>query len=253
MSDRSSTSGAPVSIATAAKPSIAPLCDRRGVGVGALAKVCGVTDLAGARAVAAARADFMGVILSPGFARSVPATRAQGLFGEFGGVRVGVFVDADGVSRTAEQLGLDVVQLHGGESPEEAARIADDGPWLVWKSVCVRPGESMAGLAGRVAEYRDAVDGVLADAWDARAPGGTGRRFRWPGVGEAVRGAAGGACFVAAGGLGPGNVSDAVRLLAPDVVDASSGVESAPGKKDPARTRAFVDAARAAAPSGSGP
>ncbi len=216
---------------------------------GVRAKLCGVTGVAGARAVAASGADFIGVVLSPGFMRSVPTSRARELYREFQGARVGVFVNEDArtAARTAADLRLDVVQLHGRESPEEAARIGEAGPWRTWKCVRVRPGESLALLAERVRRYRGAVDGVLADAWDGRAPGGAGRRFAWAGVGDVVREAAGDAWFVAAGGLAPRNVAAAVEALAPDVVDASSGVESAPGVKDAARARAFVAAARAAA------
>lgn len=213
-------------------------------------KICGVVDVAGARAVEAAGADFMGVILSPGFGRSVPPSRAPELYREHSGRRVGVFVDADpvGASRTASRLGLDVVQLHGAESPQTAGRIGAAGPWRVWKTVHVRPGESPERLSRRVERYRGAADGVLADAWDAAAPGGTGRRFDWSGIGEAVRAAAGAAWFVVAGGLTPENVALAAAVLAPDVVDASSGVESASGSKDPARTAAFVAAAGGAGP-----
>ncbi len=213
-------------------------------------KVCGVVDVAGACAVEAAGADFMGVILSPGFRRSVPPARARELYREYSGKRVGVFVDADplAAARTASRLGLDVVQLHGAEPPRTAARIRAAGSWRVWKTVHVRPDESLARLSSRVERYRGAADGVLADAWSAGAPGGTGRRFAWSGVGEAVRAAAGGAWFVVAGGLAAENVAMAIEALAPDVVDASSGVEAASGTKDPARTAAFVAAAASGAP-----
>lgn len=216
----------------------------RAVGV----KVCGVTDAAGAVAAATSGAGFMGVILSPGYVRSVPAERARQLYGLFPGARVGVFVDSvpGQAARTAKDLALDVVQLHGGESPETAGRIAEAGAWAVWKSFHVRPDRPLSRLVREVEPYAGVVDGVLADAWSAAAPGGTGRSFAWAGVGDAVRGCAGDAVFVAAGGLTPDNVAAAVAALGPDVVDASSGVESAPGVKDPARTRAFVDAARRA-------
>lgn len=241
--------GSPVSLLRAAPPA-SPRgsgagCAGGGAGTRVRAKVCGVVDVAGARAVEAAGADFMGVILSPGYRRSVPPSRARELYREFSGGRVGVFVDPDplGAARTASRLDLDVVQLHGAESPRTAERIRAAGSWRVWKTVHVRPGESLARLSRFVERYGGAADGVLADAWDAGAPGGTARRFAWSGVGEAVRKAAGGAWFVVAGGLAPENVAMAVEALVPDVVDASSGVESASGTKDPARTAAFVTAA----------
>ena len=265
------------------------------------AKVCGVTTPRDAAAVADAGADYIGAVLSPGHARSVSPERASELYSACAARRVGVFVDEppERVVQLARDLSLDVVQLHGSEPPEIAARIAAAGPWQVWKAlhaaggdgpseearaVAGRPfgGASAAGspaagalragrrspevgrvgssggspvaggwsggplsrhaLAEAVAAYSDAVDGVLVDAWSSRAPGGVGRSFAWQGIGAAVRGVSGAAVFVAAGGMTPDNAAEAVGALAPDVLDASSGLESAPGAKDPAKVRAFVAA-----------
>lgn len=229
------------------------------------AKVCGVTTPGDAAAVADAGADYIGAILSPGHARSVTPERAAEVYRACPARRVGVFVDAppERVVALARALSLHVVQLHGSEAPEVAARIGAAGPWKVWKAFHAagsdgspaggRSANGSAGgpltpdaLAGAVAAYAGAVAGVLVDAWSPRAPGGVGRSFAWRGVGAAVRRAAGGAVFVAAGGLTPDNAAAALDALAPDVLDASSGLESAPGAKDPAKVGDFVAAVRRA-------
>lgn len=211
------------------------------------AKVCGVTTPRDAAAVDDAGADYIGAVLSPGYARSVSPERAAQLYAASTARRVGVFVDAppEQVVALARQLSLDVVQLHGSEPPEVAARIGAAGPWKVWKSfhAGIDGGPAVGrSLTRAIARYADAVAGVLVDAWDPRAPGGTGRSFGWRGVGAAVRRAAGSAAFVAAGGMTADNAAAAIESLAPCVLDASSGLESAPGAKDPAKVHAFVTA-----------
>ncbi len=217
------------------------------------AKVCGVTTPQDAAVASEAGADYLGAILSPGYVRSVSPERAAQLYAVSSARRVGVFVDAplERVVALARQLSLHVVQLHGRETPEAAAQLAAAGPWKVWKSFhATADGGPPAtrSLARRIAPYEGAVAGVLVDAWDPRAPGGTGRSFGWRGVGPAVRNAAGAAAFVAAGGMTPANAAAAIESLSPCVLDASSGLESAPGVKDPAKVRAFVTAVRHASP-----
>ena len=208
-----------------------------------LAKVCGVMTSRDARVVEAAGADYLGVILSPGFGRSVDPERAAEIYETSGARRVGVFVDAGAaeVAELADDLVLDVVQLSGGEPPWTVAEIAAAGPWRVWKTVHARSGLSIAGAARR---YAEVAGGILVDAWDPSRPGGTGRTFAWAGTGGEVRGAIGSATFIAAGGITPENAAAAIRALSPDVLDVSSGVESSPGAKDPERARAFVAAVR---------
>ena len=219
------------------------------VAVGVRAKVCGVRTPADAALVAAAGADYMGVILSPGYFRSVEPGRAREVYEGAPARRVGVFVDeaAARVIRVARALELDVVQLGGGETVATVAEAGGAGDWLVWKTVHARPGVSMAESAR---PYAAAADGILVDAWDPSAPGGTGRTFAWAGVGGEVRRAIGSASFIAAGGMTPENAGAAIAALGPDVLDVSSGVESAPGTKDPGRTRAFVDTVRRAGAGG---
>ena len=215
-------------------------------------KVCGVMTPRDAAVVEEAGADFMGVILSPGYSRSVGPEQALEVYEAAAARRVGVFVDAPAevVVRIARELDLDVIQLGGRETIEAVTRIGGAGGWGVWKTVHARPGVSMADAAGR---YAVVADGVLVDSWDPGLPGGTGRTFSWAGVGREVRGAIGSATFIAAGGMNPENAGAAVEALRPDVLDVSSGVESVLGTKDPGMTRAFVHAARLAGdPSGGG-
>ena len=202
-------------------------------------KVCGVRSARDAAAVEVAGADFMGVILSPGYFRSVPPEQALAVYEAARARRVGVFVDApaDVVVRTARELDLDVVQLGGSETVEAVRAVGGAGEWGVWKTVHANAGGSMSAAAEPFAAV---ADGVLVDSFDPRQPGGTGRTFSWAGVMREVRTAIGSASFIAAGGMTPENAGAAVAALRPDVLDVSSGVESVPGTKDPVRTRAFV-------------
>ena len=143
------------------------------------------------------------------------------------------------LARTAEAVGLDVLQLHGQETPESLAGL----PRRVVKAVPVGPGFRVEDAL----RYADAADGILLDT---RPPGGapsggTGKAFDWS-LARGVREKVG--FLMLAGGLTPDNVGKALSAVRPDAVDVSSGVESAPGRKDPVKVRAFLDAvARATA------
>ena len=153
-------------------------------------------------------------------------------------LRVGVFVDARGeeMARAVEEVGLDLLQLHGHEPPEVVA----DLPRRALKAVGVGEGftpEDALRYEGRAA-------GILLDTRrDGGAPGGTGQSFDWTRV-RAVREKA--SFLMLAGGLDPGNVHLALTAVRPDGVDVSSGVEAAPGRKDAEKVRAFVAAVREA-------
>lgn len=205
-------------------------------------KVCGLTRLEDARVADEAGAAYLGVILAPGYRRSVTADAAGVMFRRLLARPVGVFVDADGDSllAAAESAGLYAVQLHGDEPPELADRVRSAG-YRAWKAVRVRHADDVAAALGR---YAGAVDALLLDGYDPAAAGGTGTRFDWAAVAGVLRARPDAPPIVAAGGLRPENVAQAVRTLRPDAVDVSSGVESAPGIKDPAAVRAFVRAVR---------
>jgi phosphoribosylanthranilate isomerase len=205
-------------------------------------KICGLTRREDAEAALAAGAAFLGLVLAPGGKRTVTPDAAAAIAGGLAARRVGVFVDepVEGVRRAAERARLDVLQLHGAETPEDAALLRDAG-WTVWKAVRPRDGAEFAEAART---WAGAVDALLLDGWSPDAPGGTGARFPWSEVAALRDALPPGTALVAAGGLRPGNVAEAVRLLRPDVVDVSSGVERSPGTKDHDAIRDFVAAAR---------
>jgi tryptophan synthase beta chain/phosphoribosylanthranilate isomerase len=196
-------------------------------------KICGLTNVGDAEAALAAGADALGMIFAPDSPRRVELAAAREISRVAAGraVRGGVFQDASAaeVERIASEVPLDVVQLHGAESPEYAAGLG-------FPVLKVLPGDAGAeAAAARYPGLELLLDhpsgGGSGRAWDfalARALVGRGRRV-WIG-----------------GGLGPENVAEAIRQASPYGVDAASSLESAPGRKDRARVAAFVAAARSA-------
>ena len=209
-------------------------------------KICGISTPATLDAAIAARADHVGFVF---FARSPRALtprdaallgqRAAGRIG-----RVGLFVDADDalIAEVVATGALDALQLHGEESPERAAELRARHGLPVWKAVPV----AAAGDIERARRYVGAADMILFDAKTPKGtlPGGMGLAFDW----SLLAGWRSPAAWGLAGGLGPANVGDAVRLTAAPLVDTSSGVETAPGVKDPGLIAAFCAAVRAASP-----
>jgi phosphoribosylanthranilate isomerase len=197
-------------------------------------KVCGLTDPAQARACAEAGAWGIGVVLADS-PRRVEARRAREVLEALPAsiARVGVFVDPDPARAAAmvAALGLTHVQVHG-HSDVEAIRRATGRP--VIEGVRVHGEEAVAVARASRADL------VLVDAAVPGAHGGTGTTFDWDLLGPG--GAALGRPFALAGGLTPDNVGEALRRLAPALVDVSSGVESAPGQKDIRRVREFLRA-----------
>jgi phosphoribosylanthranilate isomerase len=209
-------------------------------------KICGITRADDASAVAAAGVDFIGLnfwpsskrYLAPELAPAIAAAaRAAGT-----ALLVGVFVNAtaEHIAAIARDCALDVIQLHGDESPENAAALALRTGCAVWKAIAV-------GDAGDLARL-DAwpVDAVLLDA-PAVGRGGAGKVFDWS-LARAARRTHPAHKLVLAGGLGPHNVAAAVEAVDPWAVDVASGVEAAPGIKDAAKLAAFVAAVRTCAP-----
>jgi phosphoribosylanthranilate isomerase len=189
------------------------------------------------------------VILASGFTRSRRSGQAREIYAAGGdALRVGVFVDSapDRVVRWARRLRLDVLQLHGEEAVEDVRALRREGDWSIWKSVRLRLADDLARASGRYSEW---VDGLLVEGWTPVAGGGTGARFPWASAASARLELPGHVRFIAAGGLRPDNVGELIDLLAPDVVDVSSGVEASLGVKSREAMRAFVRAARGAAES----
>lgn len=216
-----------------------------GPGVVPRVKICGTGRAEDVRAAADAGAAYVGLVLAESPRRLEPSDAAAlaRTAREADVAPVGVVVDrtADEVEALADRVGLDVVQLHGREPPEACAELREAGR-EVWKAVRPRSREELEAAADR---YRGAVDALLVEGWSPERAGGTGATFPHAWLEEVrVRRAVG--RLVLAGGLDPATVGEAVRRVAPDVVDVSSGVEASPGRKDPERIRAFVAAARSA-------
>jgi len=167
-------------------------------------------------------------------------------------MRVGVFVNpsADEVRRAVEKAGVDTLQFHGEETPEFIAGLNFRCPAVADPPMATRPGPRTIKAfrirdAASLAELpRFATDFWLLDSFVPGVRGGTGARFNWELAVEAQKL---GRPIILAGGLTPENVADAVRTVQPFAVDASSGVESSPGRKDHAKLRTFIAAAKGAA------
>ena len=213
-------------------------------------KFCGLTHPEDAQMAASLGASYVGVIFVGGPRQVTPERAKAVLAGVPGRVRrVGVFgakSSLDGpsaVSRGAEirrvvdQVGLDVVQLHGELTAQSVAELRDTLGGAVWAVARVSD-----ALPPDLASLIGASDGLLLDTYSASALGGTGISFGWAAVAAELQTIRGEKPIILAGGLRPENVGEAISALAPDVVDVSSGVESAPGIKDHERMRAFRDA-----------
>jgi phosphoribosylanthranilate isomerase len=202
------------------------------------AKICGVTNAGDARAVQAAGADFIGLILSDGFGRSVDSARAAEVVADIVTPRVAVLVDetpAEAAVR-AQSIGASVLQLHGDEHPESVVELRALGDWEVWKAVRAR---SIEDVLRAVDTYGEFVSGLLVEGWREGAVGGAGALIEIDA--KAVRAAVpSGLTFVLAGGLVPSEVAGTVARFSPDVIDVSSGVERSPGKKDHELVTAFI-------------
>jgi phosphoribosylanthranilate isomerase len=199
-------------------------------------KVCGITNTGDARVAVDAGADAIGLIFAESPRKvSLEEARKVSIALPENILKVGVFVDAEPgeVLQIAREVGLDLAQLHGDETPETVAAIRNAG-LPVMKALRVRNTEALGALE------RYEVDLFMLDAWSARARGGTGETFDW-GLAKSVKGRGN---IVVSGGLTPENVREAVEFFEPYGVDASSSLEEKPGKKSGERVRRFVRAAK---------
>jgi phosphoribosylanthranilate isomerase len=206
-------------------------------------KICGLRTAADVAAVAAAGAGYAGFVF---FAKSprnltIAAARDLALLSPEGLCKVALVVDANDATLDAivEAVPLDMLQLHGHESPDRVAEVRARYGLPVMKAIGVADEGDLAPLM----DYSLAADQLLIDAKppkEAALPGGNGLTFDWRLVAQRrwLR------PWMLAGGLTPGNVAEAVRLTNARQVDVSSGVESAPGVKDHGKIAAFVRAAK---------
>lgn len=210
-------------------------------------KICGLVRPDDAAAAVASGARYVGAIFAGG-PRVVGAAAARLVFEQAGSATRVVVVGhepVDDIVRSAMAAGADIVQLHGDPSPRMVLDLRERWPGGIWAALRI----AAATFDGdRAVELFRVADGVVLDAYVPGALGGTGVAIDWRALEmpvRAVRAAAdANALLVLAGGLTPDNVQTGIRWLTPDVVDVSSGVESAPGIKDHARVRRFVAAAR---------
>ena len=201
-------------------------------------KICGLRRPEEADVVRACGGDYLGAVfaLSP---RQVDVLQAQALFAAAGRLgRVGVFQNAPlaQVQEIAQACQLDLVQLHGEENEAYARAVGRP----VLRSVPVTPGEAVA----KELLQRSGYAGLLLDTKLPGQSGGTGTTFDWREL-QVLRQEAASPLWVA-GGLTAANVATAIRMLRPDGVDVSGGVESSRGVKDCAAIAAFIAAARQA-------
>jgi len=197
-------------------------------------KICGITNETDALHAVACGADALGFVFYGGSPRCVEAETVRAIVARLPATvtAVGLFVneEAEVVNTVAKTSGISLVQLHGDETPEYCRRI--ERP--VMKALRVRDEQSLAGWQ----DYP--VAALLLDAWHPDKFGGTGETGDWQLAAQMARQTT----IILAGGLTPDNVAEAVKMVKPQGVDVSSGVESSPGHKDPEKVKAFITNAR---------
>jgi phosphoribosylanthranilate isomerase len=196
-------------------------------------KVCGITRPEDARTAAELGADAIGLVFHPPSPRVVTTAEARAIVRELPPwvARIGVFVNAEPteVRRAVEVVGLTGVQLHGEETLDYIEFLNLNIP--VIKAISVTDGWE------RQLAYFAALP-ILLDTAEAGTAGGTGRAWDYTRFRDEHRPS----WFILAGGLNPSSVADAVTRLRPNAVDVSTGVETAPGKKDAGKIAAFMGA-----------
>lgn len=206
-------------------------------------KFCGLTRDIDAAYAASLGAAYVGVIFADSSRRLEPAAAQTVLAPARGRAKaVGVFgpASAEAIADVATGVALDVLQLHGDPSPDLVKRMRSCCDAEVWAVVRI-DGSQVPSTLGAL---REVADGVVLDAKVDGKLGGTGVAFDWEALARAMQHERAGGRLIVAGGLTPANVARAIDIIAPDVVDVSSGVERAPGIKDHARMRAFTEAVR---------
>ena len=199
-------------------------------------KICGITSQADASAAVEAGADALGFMFYERSSRHLVPEKAAAIIASLPPFvsKVGVFVNAPEatVREITTRCGLDTLQFHGDETPEFCRRFA---PLKVIKAFRIRDEHSLKSLE------QFTTDAWLLDSYLPDQAGGTGVAFNWELAAQAREA---GRPVVLAGGLNPENIAEAIHQVWPYAVDVSSGVESAPGRKDARLMRAFIAAVR---------
>lgn len=207
------------------------------------AKICGINDAPAMRAAIAAGADFVGLVFYPPSPRAVDPEQAARLAALVpdGVVKVGLFVDPEDslIDSVLARVALDMLQLHGSETPARCAALRDRTGLPVMKAIKVADARDI----DTAQDYLGSVDWLMFDAkapdnMENALPGGNALSFDW----DLLAGREWPVPWMLAGGINPDNVAQALAASRARVVDVSSGVESVPGRKDPSRIRAFLEA-----------
>lgn len=212
-------------------------------------KICGTTNLEDALTTVDAGADALGFVfygksprnVDPGTAREIVAKLPPDI------LTVGVFVSqpVQAILNTVKHAGLAAVQLHGDECRKvefiQALKLDRD-----LKIFVVVPADEIENGLAWTGSGDAGISAAFVDSGTPQRPGGTGKMFDWKSAASGIGALGKNVNVVVAGGLDPTNVEDAIRILKPWGVDVVSGVEAKPGKKDPVKIRAFVEAVRKA-------
>ena len=200
-------------------------------------KICGITNLEDAKAALDFGTDALGFVFFRESPRAISPQKAASIIAKLPAftTTVGVVVDKplDEIQNIVNETGIDVIQLHGDESPESCRLLR-----RVIKGIRVKSLESLEPLRG----YQDLVSAFLLDTFAPYMPGGTGQVFNWDIAIEAKNFGR----IILAGGLTPENISDAIRRVHPYAVDVSSGIELVKGIKDHQKMRLFIERAKSA-------
>lgn len=209
--------------------------------MGVRAKICGINTVDAAEAAAANGAGFVGFVFYPPSPRHLGPDRAAEIAAALGGrvSTVGLFVDADDetIAGVLARVPLDMLQLHGGESPDRIGAVRARHGRPVMKAIAV----SEAADLDRARDYDGAADWLLFDARpepESELPGGNARAFDW----HVLSGTRFSRPWMLSGGLSAANVAKAVAVTGAETVDVSSGVEDRRGHKDPDLIAAFLSA-----------
>jgi phosphoribosylanthranilate isomerase len=208
-------------------------------------KICGMTNLEDAVTAVDAGADALGFVFYEKSPRNISVDVAREIVSRLPGrvEKVGVFVDTpvNRVDETLRRVGLTTAQVYSKSFDE----------WIAWhensdhKLILAISGSTLKeDLAGSLGASQKRITAFLVDSGSGDLPGGTGERFDWETAKLGIWNLGMAVPVVVAGGLTAGNVDGAIKTLRPWGVDVASGVESRPGKKDPAKVRAFVQAVR---------
>jgi phosphoribosylanthranilate isomerase len=216
-----------------------------GIMGGPLIKICGLNTVEALDAALAAGADMVGFVFFPPSPRHLDLEAAHALCGRVAGraKTVALSVDATDpdLAEITKAIEPDLLQLHGKETPERVAAVKARFQLPVMKALAIAERADL----GSIQSYSNVADRLVFDGRppkDATRPGGLGKPFDW----HLLEGLDPGLRFMLSGGLDAGNVLEAVRITRAPAVDVSSGVERAPGDKDPEKIRAFIRMARQA-------